>query len=214
MSNDRINILGVGVNDLDLDAATERIVSAAAENRKGYVCVTGAHGVIESRRDPELRSIHNHSMLTVADGMPNVWLGKLQGYRDVGRVYGPDLMLSVCAASRGDAGCGVRDAGNEDKSSKSLESESRSWAAGHGEQVADRKGFTHFLYGATEEKLAKLKTNLEQWYPGIHIVGTYAPPFRPLNEEEESELQSIVADCRPDFFWVGLSTPKQERFMA
>jgi N-acetylglucosaminyldiphosphoundecaprenol N-acetyl-beta-D-mannosaminyltransferase len=42
----------------------------------------------------------------------------------------------------------------------------------------------------------------------------YAPPFRPLTAEEEVELQRRVAACRPDFFWVGLSTPKQEKFMA
>jgi N-acetylglucosaminyldiphosphoundecaprenol N-acetyl-beta-D-mannosaminyltransferase len=74
--------------------------------------------------------------------------------------------------------------------------------------------FTHFLYGATEEMLAQLKANLEERFPGVQIVGTYAPPFRPLNEAEEEELRDIVAACKPDFFWVGLSTPKQEKFMA
>jgi N-acetylglucosaminyldiphosphoundecaprenol N-acetyl-beta-D-mannosaminyltransferase len=74
--------------------------------------------------------------------------------------------------------------------------------------------FTHFLYGSTPETLEKLKANLEEKFPGIQIVGTYAPPFRPLHDAEEEELQQIVSACKPDFFWVGLSTPKQERFMA
>jgi N-acetylglucosaminyldiphosphoundecaprenol N-acetyl-beta-D-mannosaminyltransferase len=75
-------------------------------------------------------------------------------------------------------------------------------------------GLTHFLCGATDDMLQKLKSNLESRFPGVRIVGTYAPPFRPLNEQEEAELRGMVEACKPDFFWVGLSTPKQERFMA
>jgi N-acetylglucosaminyldiphosphoundecaprenol N-acetyl-beta-D-mannosaminyltransferase len=48
----------------------------------------------------------------------------------------------------------------------------------------------------------------------LQIVGTYTPPFRPLTAEEEQELASMISACRPNVVWVGLSTPKQERFMA
>ena len=47
----------------------------------------------------------------------------------------------------------------------------------------------------------------------LKVVGTYCPPFRPLNAEEEATLIGQVAELKPDFFWVGLSTPKQEKFM-
>ena len=50
--------------------------------------------------------------------------------------------------------------------------------------------------------------------PGVRIVGTWTPPFRPLNAAEEADLAAAVAAVRPDIIWVGLSTPKQERFMA
>ena len=46
------------------------------------------------------------------------------------------------------------------------------------------------------------------------MVGCYTPPFRPLNAQEEAELQAQIRAARPDILWVGLSTPKQERFMA
>ena len=36
------------------------------------------------------------SFLTTPDGMPMVWMGRWQGFRDMARVYGPDLMLRVC----------------------------------------------------------------------------------------------------------------------
>jgi N-acetylglucosaminyldiphosphoundecaprenol N-acetyl-beta-D-mannosaminyltransferase len=48
----------------------------------------------------------------------------------------------------------------------------------------------------------------------LKIVGSYTPPFRRLNDAELTDLQQSVRVTQPDFFWVGLSTPKQERFMA
>jgi N-acetylglucosaminyldiphosphoundecaprenol N-acetyl-beta-D-mannosaminyltransferase len=74
-------------------------------------------------------------------------------------------------------------------------------------------GATHFLFGGNTGVAEELKARLEQRFPGVRIVGTYTPPFRPLNADEEADLARQVAACRPDFFWVGLSTPKQERFM-
>jgi N-acetylglucosaminyldiphosphoundecaprenol N-acetyl-beta-D-mannosaminyltransferase len=55
---------------------------------------------------------------------------------------------------------------------------------------------------------------LERRFPGARILGTYCPPFRPLNKAVERELIERVADLKPDLFWAGLSTPKHERFIA
>ncbi|MBM4143479.1 MAG: WecB/TagA/CpsF family glycosyltransferase [Lentisphaerae bacterium] len=77
---------------------------------------------------------------------------------------------------------------------------------------ADR-GWRHFLYGGRAGVAERLRTRLEERFPGIVIAGTFCPPFRPLNETEERELRAAVAGAKPDLFWVGLSTPKQELFM-
>ena len=76
------------------------------------------------------------------------------------------------------------------------------------------EGFTHFFYGGNPGVADDLRRTLETRFPGLRVVGTYCPPFRPLNDAERGALQALVAELRPDFFWVGLSTPKQERFMA
>jgi len=212
---ERTNVLGVGVSSLNMNEAVETLLEARAKGYTGYVCVTGVHGVIESQRDPELKKIHNRSFLTVPDGMPIVWVGKVQGFASMGRVFGPDLMLAVCEKTaalnqRTDVGSRLSRAYDSERGQKSVDGR---LISDLGSQTSDKKCLTHFLYGATEEMLAKLKANLEERFPGIQIVGTYAPPFRPLNEDEEKELHGIIAECKPDFFWVGLSTPKQERFM-
>jgi N-acetylglucosaminyldiphosphoundecaprenol N-acetyl-beta-D-mannosaminyltransferase len=63
------------------------------------VWVTDVHGVMESWQAEEVRCIHNTAGLLTPDGMPLVWLSRLIGFPHVGRVYGPDRMLAVCACS-------------------------------------------------------------------------------------------------------------------
>src|ERR1700737_2314520 len=96
----RANVLGVGVGAINLAQATQLILEAVRQNRKGYVAVTGVHGVSEAQSDPEFRRILNAAFLNTPDGMPMTWVGRLQGDQNMGRVYGPDLMLSVCAATQ------------------------------------------------------------------------------------------------------------------
>jgi len=60
----------------------------------------------------------------------------------------------------------------------------------------------------------QLRDKLTARFPKLQITGCYTPPFRPLNAEEEKQLQEMVHAAQPDIFWVGLSTPKQEKFMA
>ena len=172
----KANVLGVGVHALNMEAAVDAIEAAVAANARGYVCVTGVHGVIEAQRDEKFRAILNRAFLVTPDGMPTVWVGKAQGHRRMERVYGPDLMLEVCR--------------------RSVE-----------------KGYTHFIFGGNEGVARELAARLRSKFPGIKIVGIFTPPFRPLNCDEEAELIALVESTRPDLFWVGLSTPKQERFM-
>lgn len=173
----RANVLGVGLSATSLSDAANDLLDLAENGGRGYVCVTGVHGVSEAQNDATFRAILNRAFLNVPDGMPMSWVGWAQGYREMDRVYGPDLMLTI------------------------LE---RSVPLGH----------THFFYGGKEGVADLLAEKLARRFPGLKIAGTHCPPFRPLNPEEKSELQTRVAGCKPDFFWIGLSTPKQERCAA
>jgi N-acetylglucosaminyldiphosphoundecaprenol N-acetyl-beta-D-mannosaminyltransferase len=72
----------------------------------------------------------------------------------------------------------------------------------------------HFFFGGADGVAQELKEKLEARFPRTVVSGTYTPPFRPLTEEEEEELVQQIFSAKPHFFWVGLSTPKQERFMS
>lgn len=75
-------------------------------------------------------------------------------------------------------------------------------------------GLKHFFYGGDVGTVERLSAALRQRFPSVQIVGSFTPPFRELTPAEFSDLQSRVADVQPDVLWVGLSTPKQEKFMA
>jgi N-acetylglucosaminyldiphosphoundecaprenol N-acetyl-beta-D-mannosaminyltransferase len=73
--------------------------------------------------------------------------------------------------------------------------------------------FGHFFYGGAPGVAEKLGEVMEQRF-GIRVAGAYSPPFRRLNRDEEHSLIDLLRTSRPDILWVGLSTPKQEAWMA
>ena len=81
-------------------------------------------------------------------------------------------------------------------------------------KLSEQYGWRHYFYGATEETLSKLAEELAKKYPGVTVAGMYSPPFRPLTEEEDAQVIARIAEAAPDFIWVGLGAPKQERWMA
>ena len=75
-------------------------------------------------------------------------------------------------------------------------------------------GCRHYFYGSTQETLDKLKNELVKKYPGIQIVGMYSPPFRPMTNDEDNVIVEQINETKPDYVWVGLGAPKQEKWMA
>jgi N-acetylglucosaminyldiphosphoundecaprenol N-acetyl-beta-D-mannosaminyltransferase len=76
------------------------------------------------------------------------------------------------------------------------------------------RGLRHFFYGGAPGVAVELAARLSDRFPGLHVTGTFSPPFRDLSDEERLRLKSQVAAAGADIVWVGLGTPKQERFMA
>ncbi len=81
-------------------------------------------------------------------------------------------------------------------------------------EVAAGRGWTSYFYGGANGVADLLATRLEERFPGMRVVGTHSPPFRPLTPEESAEDVARINDSGADIVWVGLSTPKQERWMA
>jgi N-acetylglucosaminyldiphosphoundecaprenol N-acetyl-beta-D-mannosaminyltransferase len=176
-SDNRTDILGVKVSAITLDDAVATIEQWIAEGARNYVCITGVHGVMESRRNEPLRQIHNRAGMVTPDGMPLVWISRLRGKTRVERVYGPDLMRRLT-------------------------------------KLSALRGYRQFYYGGSEGVADRLKQALVTSHPGLQVVGTLCPPFRELSADEDEAVIGAINAARPDIVWVGLSTPKQELWMA
>lgn len=74
-------------------------------------------------------------------------------------------------------------------------------------------GIKHFFFGASEESLQKLKLAIEEKYPGAKIVGMISPPFKPVEQWDNEAFIHEINLAEPDFVWIGLGAPKQERWM-
>jgi N-acetylglucosaminyldiphosphoundecaprenol N-acetyl-beta-D-mannosaminyltransferase len=173
----RANVLGVAVSAIDLESAADLACHWIDAGDPGYICLTGVHGVMEARADAAFRHILNSATINAPDGMPMSWVGRLQGFRQMDRVFGPDFMAAMC-------------------------------------RLSVQRGYRHFLYGGQPGVAELLRDNLQEKFPGILICGTYTPPFTSLAPEQEREIIARIRHSKPHILWVGLGTPKQERFMA
>ena len=92
------NILGILINAVDYKEAVEMIVRAAHERRSMAVSALAVHGLMTGALDAQQKFRLNHFDLLVPDGQPVRWvLNWLHRTQLTDRVYGPNLMLKVCA---------------------------------------------------------------------------------------------------------------------
>jgi N-acetylglucosaminyldiphosphoundecaprenol N-acetyl-beta-D-mannosaminyltransferase len=173
----KVCVLGVDVSAITQHDAVAQIERWIARRQQNYVCITGAHGVIASRDDPNLRRILNSAGLTTPDGMPLVWMGHALGHKHTRRVYGPDLMRALS-------------------------------------EVSARRGYRQYYYGGADKVAERLANTLARSYRGLQVAGHFCPPFRALTSAEDEAVVNTINAAKPDIVWVGLSTPKQEYWMA
>jgi N-acetylglucosaminyldiphosphoundecaprenol N-acetyl-beta-D-mannosaminyltransferase len=75
-------------------------------------------------------------------------------------------------------------------------------------------GWRSFFYGGKPGVAERLAASLMERFPGFQVAGTHVPPFRDLTQAEDSQVIDRINQAGADLLWVGLSTPKQERWMA
>jgi N-acetylglucosaminyldiphosphoundecaprenol N-acetyl-beta-D-mannosaminyltransferase len=79
---------------------------------------------------------------------------------------------------------------------------------------AEMQNLPVFFYGGTQDLLDKTKQFLEKNYPRLPLAGFYSPPFRNMNEEEETAVVKMINDSGAHIVFVVLGCPKQENWMG
>ncbi len=92
----RVRVVSLFPDVVNRDSIIQKIAELVAQKNGGYVCFSTVHMVMESYDNKEFAAKVNAADLIVTDGMPLVWMQKLQGKRSANRVRANDLMISLC----------------------------------------------------------------------------------------------------------------------
>lgn len=92
-----VNVVSLNVNVCNHASAIRRVAELVERGAGGYVCFSTVHMIMESHDDAEYARKVNGADLIIPDGMPLVWMQKLQGAGQAARVRANDLMIMLCA---------------------------------------------------------------------------------------------------------------------
>lgn len=97
---DRVNIIDVQISNTNLKDLIEEIMIFIEKKETNYICVSNVHTTVEARKDKNFRKIVNESFMSIPDGMPLTWIGKLKGHKSMSRTTGPDVMDEIFKLSQ------------------------------------------------------------------------------------------------------------------
>ena len=81
-------------------------------------------------------------------------------------------------------------------------------------ELNKKKGHSVFFLGSTQDNLEKMRRKVESDFPNIRVVGTFSPPFKEeFNHEENLMMIETINRVKPDVVWVGMTAPKQEKWI-
>ena len=166
----------IKISCVDREGAVDMLLHIASRNSGGFITVTSAHGIVESQSDDHLRRIINNAEMTLADGMPIVWVGMLKGAA-AKRVTGAEFVKSVMHDTR-------------------------------------TSSLRHYFYGGQPNTTSRVVARATELLGPDAIAGWHCPPLRKAGIIEDPMVVKRIAETKPDIIWVGLSTPKQEYWMA
>ncbi|MDD3277045.1 MAG: WecB/TagA/CpsF family glycosyltransferase, partial [Kiritimatiellales bacterium] len=207
----------VSLSAMTLQSARDRVMNWVKTGQKHYVNICTADTMVQCFDRPDLAKIVTEAGMATTDGMPLVWLAHHYGFRDASRVYGPDLMLALCEATATLNQRSEVKGQRSDQNSSDLRHQASDFCyltPDLRSPISEKTCVSHFFYGATDEVLAQLRTNLLEKFPGLHIAGMYSPPFRPLTDAEKDEVEEMINVSGADIVWCGLGTPKQDYWVA
>lgn len=85
---------------------------------------------------------------------------------------------------------------------------------GLSDRLSSNGGARYFFLGSSDHVLSLITQRLEKDYSNITVCGTYSPPFKQeFSDEDNAAMVSAVNAAKPDVLWVGITAPKQEKWI-
>lgn len=79
--------------------------------------------------------------------------------------------------------------------------------------LKQRGGGRVFFFGSSQLVLDLIAKRFERDFPALTLCGTLSPPFGAWTDEENRQMVHVVNDAKPDVLWVGMTAPKQEKWV-
>ena len=98
--NEKFNVIGCEIAALSMEQMIDSVLMQLQRGDGGYVCFTNVHASVMARENIEFKRIVNQSFLSVADGKPVYWVGKLKGYKAIEQIPGPDFFPRLLQAKK------------------------------------------------------------------------------------------------------------------
>lgn len=93
----RFNAIGCTISRKSINSALNTVVEQVRDGTGGYLCLTNVHAAVMARMDPNFRKVVNESLMSLPDGKPIYWVGRLQAVRELGHVPGPAFLTALLA---------------------------------------------------------------------------------------------------------------------
>lgn len=192
-SLDRIRVVSLKVNVCDSGSIAERVAELVEKSDGGYICFSTVHMVMESHDDPQYAGRVNAADMVIPDGMPLVWMQKLQGRKDARRTRANDMMIELCSVA-----------------------ESRGWSVGFygaSQKVIDQiktraaidfpklniaYAFSPPFRALSENEESEINNKIASASPDLLFVGLGCP-------KQENWMSKNSPDLKPIMFGVGAS---------
>ena len=184
---ERKNVIGAPIDVVYWGGAVATLLRWAAARESRFVCACNVHSVMTAQTDAGLSAALRDADMVLPDGAPVAWLMR-------------QSTAGAATAAQSTPAAQQRVTGPD------LMWRYFAAAAPYRESI--------FLYGGSPETLARLSARITTTFPGLRIVGTHSPPFRPLSAQEDQADVDMLNASGASTVWVSLGCPKQEVWMA
>lgn len=195
----RVRVVSLFPDVVTHDAAVAKIDQLVKSGAGGYVCFSTVHMVMESHDDADFGRRVNAADLIVTDGMPLVWMQKLQGKREASRVRANDLMISLCAyAEKNGLSVGFY-GGRQEVVDRILER-----AAKDHPKLSIRYAFSPPFRPLTVEEDAEIVRQINLAAPDILFMGLGCPKQENWMSAHKDKLRAVMLGVGASFdFYAG-----------
>lgn len=176
-------LLDYPINQLELSDLIDYSIEGIKKKEQQVFACANPHSLVTAKNDPEFRRALEQSNHLVADGIGLAIVGNLIGANVGPRITGNDYFQNLLRELN-------------DRAQESLGRKARV-----------------FFFGSSQRVLDLIETNMKCTFPNIELCGLISPPYGDWSEQENDEMVAKINDSRPDVLWVGMTAPKQEKWV-